>query len=352
LSNSNSFEQAFDRIVQENSTYYVLGFSSTNDRRDGRFRKLEVRVKRPGLIVRGRAGYMAPMRNERPPDPPKPSANVSAGVADALRSTVAINGLPVRVFAAPFRGPSRDATIVMAVEVDASQLGLVEKDGTHLGALEVSYFSTDMRNRFYPGQTQTARLTLKPETDQQVMKNGLRMVFETTLAAGRYQMRIAAGNRESKAGSVVYDLDVPDFSKGPLTLSGVAIGSAATSQIMTMNAKSTFAASLPGNVTSTRDFAAGDTIGLYVEAYEGATNAAAHTVTLTAELRAEGGTVVRKVSEDRSSSELQGKRGGYGFSAQLPLNDVAPGIYVIRVEARVNIGSRPAASKDIQIRIR
>ena len=36
LSNSNSFEQAFDRIVQENSTYYVLGFSSTNDRRDGR----------------------------------------------------------------------------------------------------------------------------------------------------------------------------------------------------------------------------------------------------------------------------------------------------------------------------
>ena len=45
LSNSNSFENAFDRIVQENSTYYVLGFSSTNERRDGRYRKLDVRVK-------------------------------------------------------------------------------------------------------------------------------------------------------------------------------------------------------------------------------------------------------------------------------------------------------------------
>ena len=71
----------------------------------------------------------------------------------------------------------------------------------------------------------------------------------------------------------------------------------------------------------------------------------------SAELRAEGCTVVRKVSEDRSSSELQGKRGGYGFAAQLPLNDVAPGIYVLHVEARVNAGNRPTVSKDIQIRV-
>jgi len=352
LSNSNSFENAFDRIVQENSSYYVLGFSSTNDRRDGRYRKLEVRVKRPGLVVRGRNGYMAPLRNERPPDPPKPAANVSASVADALRSTVAVNGLPLRAFAAPFKGASRDATIVAAVEVDASQLGLVEKGGIHVGTLEVSYFSTDMRNKFYPGQTHTARLTLRPETYEQVMKTGIRIMFETSLAPGRYQIRIAAGNGSTKAGSVVYDLDVPDFTKDALIMSGVAIGSAATSRIMTMNPKSGFAASLPGNVTSTRVFDAADIVGIYAEVYETLRNAAAHTVALTAQLRAEGGTVVRTVSEERSSSELQGTRGGYGFSAQLPLNDAAPGLYVIHVEARANVGDRPTVSKDIQIRVR
>ena len=352
LSNSNSFENAFDRIVQENSTYYVMGFSSTNERRDGRYRKLDVRVKRPGLVVRGRAGYMAPLRNERPPDPPKPSSTVSVAVAEALRSVVPVNGLPLRVAAAPFKGASREATIVMAVEVDASQLGLVEKDGTHVGALEVSYFSIDMKNKFFPGQTQTARLTLKPETYDQVMKTGIRMVIETALAPGRYQMRIAAGNREAKAGSVIYDLDVPDFTKAPLIMSGVSIGSVATSRIMTMNAKSPFAASLPGNITSTRVFDVGDTLGMYVEAYESLKDTTPHTVTLTAELRAEGGTAVRKVSEERSSSELQGKRGGYGFSAQLPLGDVAPGIYVIHLEARANAGDRPTVSKDIQIRVR
>ena len=352
LSNSNSFENAFDRIVQENSSYYVLGFTSTNDRRDGRFRKLEVRVKRPGLLVRGRSGYMAPLRNERPPDPPKPASNVSVPVSEALRSTVAVNGLPLRVFAAPFKGAGRNATVVIAVEVDGSQLTLVEKDGVHAGVFEVSYFAIDMRNKVYPGQTQTARLTLRPETYQQVMKSGMRMLLETELAPGRYQMRVAAGNGGSRAGSVVYDLDVPDYSKTPLVMSGVTIGSEATSRIGTMNAKTAFASTLPGNVSATREFPAGDVLGLYVEAYENQQNTTPHTVTFTAELRAEGGTAVRKVSEDRSSTELQGKRGGYGFNAQLRLDDVAPGLYVIHVEARANAGDRPTVSKDIQIRVR
>ena len=53
--NRNDLNGAFDRIVTENSSYYMLGYYSTNDRRDGRYRKLEVRVKRPGLRVRSRA---------------------------------------------------------------------------------------------------------------------------------------------------------------------------------------------------------------------------------------------------------------------------------------------------------
>ena len=295
---------------------------------------------------------MAPLRNERPPEPPKLSSTVSVGVAEALRSTVAVNGLPLRVFAGAFKGASRDATIVVAVEVNASQLALVEKDGTHVGALEMSYFSMDMKNKFFPGQTQTAKLTLRPETYEQVMKTGIRMMAETTLAPGRYQMRIAAGNRESKSGSVVYDLDVPDFTKDQLVMSGVTIGSAATSRIMTVNSKTPFASTIPGNITAQREFDAGDTLAVYAEVYETLKDATSHTVALTAELRAEGGTVVRTVSDERSSSELQGKRGGYGFSAQLPLNDVAPGLYVIHVEARANAGNRPTVSKDVQIRVR
>jgi hypothetical protein len=77
-----------------------------------------------------------------------------------------------------------------------------------------------------------------------------------------------------------------------------------------------------------------------------------HTVSLTAQLRADGGTVVRAVSDERSSSELRGSRGGYGFTARLPLTDVPPGLYVVHLEARANAGDRPTVSKDVQIRVR
>ena len=63
--NRNDLNGAFDRIVAENSSYYMFGYYSTNERRDGRFRKIEVRVKRPGLRVRSRNGYFE-ARGRRP----------------------------------------------------------------------------------------------------------------------------------------------------------------------------------------------------------------------------------------------------------------------------------------------
>ena len=68
--NQNNFRDAFQRIVDDNSSYYVMGYYSTNDRRDGRFRKIEVKLPdRPGLTVRARKGYVAP--RGKAPEAPK-----------------------------------------------------------------------------------------------------------------------------------------------------------------------------------------------------------------------------------------------------------------------------------------
>ncbi|MCI0403684.1 MAG: VWA domain-containing protein [Acidobacteria bacterium] len=52
-------KEAFDQIAAELRSQYYLGYSPTNSARDGRFRKIEVKVKRGGLKVQARRGYYA-----------------------------------------------------------------------------------------------------------------------------------------------------------------------------------------------------------------------------------------------------------------------------------------------------
>src|SRR5580693_4096424 len=57
---SNDFSPAFDRLQRDTSAYYVLGFRSSDVRRDGRYRKLTVKINRPDVKLEYRPGYYAP----------------------------------------------------------------------------------------------------------------------------------------------------------------------------------------------------------------------------------------------------------------------------------------------------
>jgi VWFA-related protein len=59
VTGTNAFNQALDRIVRESSSYYLLGYSSTNDKADGKFRKTAIKVARSDLQVFYRSGYLA-----------------------------------------------------------------------------------------------------------------------------------------------------------------------------------------------------------------------------------------------------------------------------------------------------
>jgi VWFA-related protein len=62
--NTNNLEAAMTRMLSDVGSYYLLGYYSTNTRLDGKYRKLTVRVKRPGADVRARPGYLAPTEEE------------------------------------------------------------------------------------------------------------------------------------------------------------------------------------------------------------------------------------------------------------------------------------------------
>lgn len=349
--NKNDFNGVFDRIVRENSTYYLLGYYPPNDKRDGKFRKIEVRVKRPGLTVRSRRGYVAPKGKPVAAPPPSDTALIPA-VRESLASPLPVAALPMRVYAQAFRGTAPDAAIPIAVEFDASKLNFVQQNGTYNDKVDVVYSSTDTNSKVHPGERTTLNLALKPETYQRVKEHGLRVITQANLPPGRYQVRVAAGDANGMTGSVIDDLVVPDFAKEPLSLSGIALTSQTAAQVVTVAPKNPLKDFLPGPVTAMRDFPTGDIIVVFGEVYENAKPGAAHLVDIKTELRDEGGQVVQNVAEQRSSSELQGKTGGYGFTARLPLTDVKPGLYVVHVEAQSRAGSQPAVSRDVVVRIK
>lgn len=349
LTGSNRFEAAFTRLVRENSSYYILGFQTGDDRRNGRFRRLDVRVTRPGLQVRTRSGYVAPTSRSRTLALPK-ERSLGDAVNSALSSALARPAVAMRLFASPYKGTDTNAVVPVVVQVDPAALDLVEKDGTFSGQLEIAVQPTNGRKQL-KGVFHVLDVALKRETFERGTRDGVRIVTSLELPPGSYQLRAAAGNRVSRAGSVIADLEIPDFSKAPLVLSGVAIRSDDMPPGLTIVADDALGP-LPAPPTTSREFAADDTLTVFAEVYDNLRTAAAHSVGVRAALIADSGTEVRSASEAFSSADLKGKSGGFGFHAELPLSGAAPGLYVVRVEARAGVGDRPAVRRDVVIRIR
>jgi hypothetical protein len=347
--NRNDFATAFQRIVDDNSSYYLLGYYPTNDRRDGRFRKIEVKVPaHAGVTVRARRGYVAP--RGRAPETKNTVGGASPELRDAMGSPLPLAGVPLAATAAVFKGPSPNGSIVISTLIGSS-LPLVEKDGAFLNDIEVAVVAVDQKGKVFPGDRNTLNLNLKPDSMKRFRALGFRFITQLDVPPGRYTLRIGAREAVTKtSGSVSYDVEVPDFSKLPLNMSGLALTSAASSLTQTARPKDPLAKLLPGPLTTYREFPQNDQIAFFTEVYDNQASTP-HKVDLTATVKAEGGQTVFQTREERDSSELKGSSGGFGFTARVPLKEMEPGLYVLRVEAQSRVGDRPMVARETVFRV-
>lgn len=352
--NSNDFATAFNRIRDENSNYYLLGYYPANDRRDGRFRKIEVRVTRPGLQVRARKGYVAP-RGKAPnlaPGPTGPNAP-SPRLREALDSPLPLAGLRMTVFAACFKGKAPNASVAVVMHTDGRNLKFTERDGRFDDNLELSILAVNHEGKIKNALRQKVNMPLKPQSRGIVINSGVRTVSRIDLPPGKYQLRVAALDEGSQsAGSVYYDLEVPDFNQGPLTMSGVVLSSTLSSvgPVVGMAPDDELRTALPGPPTVLRQFRAEEELALLAEVYDNQASTP-HKVAIATTLRTDDGREVFRIADERSSGELQGARGGYGYTARVPLKGLAPGLYVLKVEARSTLGKGPTVEREVQIKI-
>jgi VWFA-related protein len=349
--NRNDFSDAFTRVVKDSSAYYVLGYYPKNDRRDGRFRKIEVKVKRPGLEVRSRRGYTAP--RGKAPTPPKAAAGdkTSPEIREALGSPLPLSALTLNVFAAPFKGTAPNASVAVTVEAEGRDFGFEEKDGKLLSDYEVSTIAIDAAGKIRGGDRSLVNFALRPENKDRFVQSGVRVTTRVEIPPGRYQLRVAA--RESatgRVGSINYDLDVPDFTKEPLVLSGIVLSSASATRMSTAKPDEGLKDALPGPPTAARTFPRNDQLAVFAEVYDNEPKTP-HVVDITTTVVSEDGRNVFKTAEERTSAELQGKPGGYGHQARIPLQDFTPGTYLLTVEAKSRAGNKPPVGRTIQFKV-
>ena len=110
FANRNDFDGVIDDLMSDNGSYYVLGYYPDPFVADGKFHTLNVKVKRPGVKVRARAGYVASSAVDAAADSMNP-------VSVAIGSGTSVADVSMRATATPV-GPGATTGVATAVTVE------------------------------------------------------------------------------------------------------------------------------------------------------------------------------------------------------------------------------------------
>jgi VWFA-related protein len=219
VKNTNDLAGGINRVSNESRVYYLLGYNPSDLRRDGKFRKIEVKVKGDrgkGLAVRARRGYYAPREPGAEP-PPKaqaqdaPRPKEPPEIVRVFDSPFEREEIPLRVAAYAFDEASfGQVNVTIATEVDIQKLDFKEEEGRAKDSLAVSIEAQHRETGEYYRNDQTIEMSLLPETRERLRRTWYPVSREFTLAPGGYQVRVVVKDMSSgRVGSVTHDFETP-----------------------------------------------------------------------------------------------------------------------------------------------
>ncbi len=216
---SNDFSSAFERIQRDTSAYYVIGYHSTDLRRDGRYRRISVRVDRGDVKLEYRQGYYAPADFKHSNREEKEQE-----LEDELASELPATDMAVYLEAWYFRtGPNRFYVPVSLV-VPGSQIPFVQGGDRDKATLDVIGQVRDMAGHDIGDVRDTVKLAV--DESQQVRQKNVQYTTGFNLPVGKYHVKfVVRENERGRMGSFETDLTVPDLHKFPLKMSSVVLGS-------------------------------------------------------------------------------------------------------------------------------
>jgi VWFA-related protein len=212
---NNDFAGVYERVVQDSSAYYVLGYASSNAAKDGHFRRVTIKVRQPDLRVEHRSGYYAERdfqhagREDR-----------ERQLEDQLLMELSSTDFPVWVQSAHFRTAADRYYVPVSIAVPGSALPPAPAGDKQRLTLDLAGVVHDEAKRA------VARLrdTLSVNRADLRQKN---VQYRTgfVLPPGKYSLKVVVREDEGGSfGSFEAELTVPDLRRSPVKVSSVVFG--------------------------------------------------------------------------------------------------------------------------------
>jgi VWFA-related protein len=212
---TNDFGGVFERVVQDSSAYYVLGFTSSNPAKDGKFRHLKVKVGRADLRVEHRSGYYADRdfrhagREDR-----------EMQLQDQLLTDLSATDFPVWVQSAHFRTGENRFYVPLSIAVPGSVLPMAGTGDQQKTSLDIVGIVRDEAKRAVARLRDTLSVS-----GGDVRKKSVQYRTGFTLPPGTYRLKVVVRENEGGAfGSFETSLTVPDLRKSSVKVSSVVFG--------------------------------------------------------------------------------------------------------------------------------
>jgi len=340
--NTNDLQNGFERMVRDTSAYYLLGYNSTNSRTDGKFRRNEVKVARTGVRVVHRNGYFA-ARTSREAEPPVRTSVVEQ-LHELARSPLPVSAMPLRVSATPFLDGGNKARVAVVVEIPFEGLRpATDADRYRLNiGLSIGFF--DRSGKPVGIDDPNIDLDIPLNAAPRVTRNGMRIVSRVPVPPGTYRFWVGAVQPASGLrGSVMTEIDIPDFDAQPLMMSGIAVSSTEARRIYTARTDGLLDDVLGGPPVAHREFIVDSELWLYGEIYDHRSDGGDVTSGVT--VKSADGRVVYQTAFEPAPVQ-------FGYLARIPLKEIGPGSFVATVEARSASPKPVSVTRTVAFRVR
>jgi VWFA-related protein len=216
---SNDFSKVFKGVQEDTSTYYVLGYHSTNPARDGRYRRITVSLKRPGVKVDYRRGYYAPADYQH-----STKEDRERQLEEELNSDLPATDLPLYLAAGYFRIGENKFFVPISLAVPGSQIPFSSSSNQDKATLDVIGLALDSNKRQVGEMRDTVKLAVNASAE--VRRKNVQYDSGFILVAGKYHLKfVVRENQSGRMGSFETDIDIPDLKTQPMKMSSIVLAS-------------------------------------------------------------------------------------------------------------------------------